>query len=781
VRLLLSLLVLASASFAKPRVVDVAVVLDGPWSRNEQVFSVFEREILALTKGEFEVRFPETLRFEADWSGPGVEAALQRALVAPEVDLVLALGVLGSHFAGHASALPKPVVAPFVIDAQMQQFPAEGRANLAYLTGRLDFARELRVFGEVVRYRKLVCLGNRHFLEAVPQLAAGVGAVLVGQQAEVVLVSVGDDLQAALERIPADADAVYVAPLLHLKDTDFERLVAYLTERELPSFSVMGRDEVERGLLLGLRPTSDVPRLARRVALATQQILLGEPARAQPSVFDTHEQLTINMATARAVGAWPSWRILTEAVLLHTERSDTDRELTLATAVREGLSVSADLAVADAEVAAGAENVPRARSRLLPALDVSARATMIDDDRAAASFGSQAEWSGAVQASLTQVLWAEGAWADLAAQGALQRGRVHGREARRLDVALETANAFLSVLQARTFERIQRDNLKLTRSHLEAARVRERIGSGNASEVHRWEAQIATDTQAVIDAEVQHKVARIALNRILRRPLEEPFIAREVALSDSEMVTSNEGVFELLDNPHTFAVFRSFMVQEGLRAAPELAQLDATIAAAERRVASTQRALWSPTLALQGQLGYRVFEAGEGTEGLDLPIPDPPATADDLDYSVSVKASLPLYAGGGRYAEIRQARGEVLTLRRQRAAVAEGIEQRIRAAVHASGASFPSIRLSGEAAAAARKNLALVSEAYARGAVNIIQLTDAQNAARTAELLEANAVYRFTADLMRVHRAVGEFYFLATPLDRAAWMARFVAHMAARR
>jgi len=184
---------------------------------------------------------------------------------------------------------------------------------------------------------------------------------------------------------------------------------------------------------------------------------------------------------------------------------------------------------------------------------------------------------------------------------------------------------------------------------------------------------------------------------------------------------------------------------------------------------------------LQGQLGYRVFEAGEGTEGLDLPIPDPPATADDLDYSVSVKASLPLYAGGGRYAEIRQARGEVLTLRRQRAAVAEGIEQRIRAAVHASGASFPSIRLSGEAAAAARKNLALVSEAYARGAVNIIQLTDAQNAARTAELLEANAVYRFTADLMRVHRAVGEFYFLATPLDRAAWMARFVAHMAARR
>ncbi|MDP6943158.1 MAG: hypothetical protein QF464_03330 [Myxococcota bacterium] len=287
-RVIFLLCVLGVAN-ARPRAVDVAVVADGPWSQNDAILALFEREILALTKGEFEVRFPKEKRISADWTEPGVRAALEKTLADPDVELVLALGILGSHAAGHLEDLPKPVVAPLVIDARLQQFPEKGRKNLAYLTGRLDFARELEVFREVVRYEHLVCLGNRHFLEAVPQLAVGVGAVLATQKTKVDLVTVGDDLDAALKSIPEHADAVYVAPMLHLSDADFERLVAFLRERRLPSFSVMGRSEVERGLLVGLRPADDVPRIARRVALMVQQILLGEPAdphRYFPSLFE---------------------------------------------------------------------------------------------------------------------------------------------------------------------------------------------------------------------------------------------------------------------------------------------------------------------------------------------------------------------------------------------------------------------------------------------------------------------------------------------------------------
>ena len=39
-------------------VVNVATVIDGSWERNEEVESRFREEILALTRGEFDVRFP---------------------------------------------------------------------------------------------------------------------------------------------------------------------------------------------------------------------------------------------------------------------------------------------------------------------------------------------------------------------------------------------------------------------------------------------------------------------------------------------------------------------------------------------------------------------------------------------------------------------------------------------------------------------------------------------------------------------------------------------------
>ena len=81
-------------------------------------------------------------------------------------------------------------------------------------------------------------------------------------------------------------------------------------------------------------------------------------------------------------------------------------------------------------------------------------------------------------------------------------------------------------------------------------------------------------------------------------------------------------------------------------------------------------------------------------------------------------------------------------------AVAERIETRIRAGMEVARGSFSGIDLSEQAAAAAGKSLELVSDAYARGAVSILDLLDAQNAALNAEQLLANAIYDFLIDLI---------------------------------
>ncbi len=96
----------------------------------------------------------------------------------------------------------------------------------------------------------------------------------------------------------------------------------------------------------------------------------------------------------------------------------------------------------------------------------------------------------------------------------------------------------------------------------------------------------------------------------------------------------------------------------------------------------------------------------------------------------------------------------------------QSIEFRVRFDQTRTGISFPSIELSREAADAAGRNLELVTDSYSRGLVSIIELLDAQNAARVAEQAAQNSVYDFFIDLMELQRAAGNFGFLKSERER---------------
>ncbi len=59
---------------------------------------------------------PTDKRFTGAWPPAGATAALVRALADREVDVVLTLGILTSQQAARLTTLPKPVIAPLVID-----------------------------------------------------------------------------------------------------------------------------------------------------------------------------------------------------------------------------------------------------------------------------------------------------------------------------------------------------------------------------------------------------------------------------------------------------------------------------------------------------------------------------------------------------------------------------------------------------------------------------------------------------------------------------------------
>lgn len=787
----------ASLCHAQEPVLRIALVLDGSSEDSAELLNTFKTEITELLGSSFDVRFPESMVHTGDWRPEGVRQAVDAALADPDADIVLTLGAISSFDVCRRTELPRPVIAPFVLSQRLAGAPmkdgASGVKNLSYLCPLEATTKDLSAFKEVTPFDRVAVLYKSEFRDWVPDLQENADDLGKRAGVTVLLVPVGDSADETLAAIPKDAQAVYITPLLGLEPAEFAKLVRGVNGKNLPSFSMTGREEVEQGVLASAGLPKDRARLARRTAIHVQRIVHGEEPGELSVAVSQARRLTLNMATARAIGFSPTWDVLTEADLLHEEPVEGARKVTLLSAVQEAVKASLDLAAQGKSVSAGQTHVDEAWSNVKPHVEASTLGLVIDEDRAGASMGMQPErtWTGTLSA--TQVVFSEPALANIRIQQYLQRGRELDLNRAELDVSLEAAITYLNVLRVKTYERIQKNNLRLTRSHLDVARIRREAGKGSPAEVYRWESEIANSRKALIDVGAKRSQAEIALNRLLHRPLEEPFATADDGLEDLERVTCNERFRTILVNPATFKAFREFAVAEGLAAAPELQQVDKGIAAQERLVQSTRRAYFAPTVALKGEVTRKLWDDGAGTEG-GLPIKPRAAellpmgdrlvgvassllidmpSADDTDWNIGLHASLPLYTGGARKAERIRAMEELESLVLKRESAAQRIEQFIRSALLAAQASYANIEQSRLAAEAARKNLDLVTDAYAEGVVSIIDLLDAQTASTVAEQLAASSVFDFLADLMEVHRAVGRFDLLESGEMQNAWFDRF--------
>ena len=751
-------------------VVRIGMVSDGAPERDGLQAQVCS-ELHELLDSRYQLEFPEKWNLAADSTMAGADRCVSEALKTPELDIVLTVGLMSSLSLARRGPLPKPAIALTIVDREILGVPSKGGAsgvrNLAYITTPAPLRRDLEAFKNLRTFTRVAILAEGELLRSVPELPVNVLKTLEDLGLEVSVIPAASSAAEVLTALPKDTEAVYVTPLIRMPEAEFDQLIQGLIERRIPGFSFRGVPEVERGLLATLHPVADYLRLARRTALYVQRILSGEAPETFPVDFPEGEQLTLNMATARAIGFYPTYATLGEANLLNEESQETPTEWTLRSAVEKAVAANLELAAKSRAVAAGAQNIPAARANLKPHLDASTTAIMIDEDTAT-SYQPERSWTGSVK--LRQLLYDDKAFANLKISKLLQDALEFEYAGQELDVIQLAAVAYLNVLRAKTFERIQKNNQQRTRTHLELAEVRQALGTAGPGEVYRWQIELSSSRIEVMNASARRESAEIDLNRILHRPQEEPFRTQEIGLEDDLLLPARDLAARYLNAPWRFDRFRDYMVQEGVARSPELARIDQGIHAQERMLAATKRAYYVPSIGVQAEvkrefaLGGAGAESGGGLTGLIMP----PAE-EDTDWSVGLQASLPLYAGGGRKAERVQASEKLEELRLQRQAVQEKIEERVRVASHAASASNVNIDDAQKRMEAAKKNLELVQDAYRRGTVSVIDLLDAQTAALTAELSAAGSTYQFLLDLMELERSIAHFAFVASDEERAAW------------
>jgi len=500
---------------------DVAVVTDGTSLPGAQLVALLKEELAVLTAGEFVVRFKQDPAFSAGFDPGRVGPNVQAALDDPEVDLVLVLGVLTTRaMVSNDQELPKPVFCGFVLDADVFGLPYNEsghstRKNFTYIVTTDRSKHDLAVFKEMIGFKTLHILIDSALYEGVAFFHKDDAARDAEQGFSVAYVPVADQAAAALAQLGDDVEAVYLTPATQMGASAWQELVDGINAKGIPSFALSGIVDVEKGVLAGLLPRV-AQHLSRRIALNMQQVMLGTPPEELPVFLSVDENLVLNARTAQAIGYSPEISILRKAEVLHPEAFRTAGEaLSLEHAMTIAAESNVDLAIKQAEVRQAREQRKLTRSVLLPQALGHAGYTQIDENRAQRSFSTLPETQSELGVSLRQILYDDDAVTSFRASGRVLESQRYDGESVRLDVMASAGLRYLEFLQRRALWSIQIDNLKLTQSNLDLARVRNKVGISGPEDVYRWESQEAEGKSGVLDARALADQARVALNQTL--------------------------------------------------------------------------------------------------------------------------------------------------------------------------------------------------------------------------------------------------------------------------
>lgn len=771
-RLLLLLLVVPAAG-QTPDAFTIAITVDEDLAASTQLVAAFRTEIEALMEQDAPIETPDALVLGAGGTLEGARAIHDRLLADDGVDLIVTLGTLVTAEMVARRDLPLPAIAPFAIDGFLSDLPrgpsgGSGVENLTYVEPVFDFTDDIERYRELVAFDRLAVVAAPGVVSIIRRR---VGEAMVLPEIGLRVVPVVDEgtAEAVVASLPEATDAVMIAES-DLDEVDrIEALTRALTAAGIPSFATLGEAGVRAGALAGLTPSDWIRRLMRRTALHSRRILLGEPAAELPVGLTRRQTFYLNMDTAASLGVSPTFALMSDAQLIGDLQREPDRTFDLVQTMSHALEANRDLQAARSAVEAAREDVGVDVANLLPQLSAMAGGRRIDGDRAeSGSFGAETTWTLGVEFS--QILWSERAWGAVEVRRHLVDSAEAALRQAELDVALEAATAYFDVLATLAVERIRRENLELTRSNLERARIRERLGAASPAEEYRWQAQVARDQDALVTSIAERNLAEIQLNRVLSLELEGKLGVVEPASTAELLAILDERFLPYMDDPASLRLLRGFVAEESIANSPEIAQIEAALAVQERLGASETRSFYSPDLVLSGDWNRTLERSGAGAEALDA------APFDDDDWELTLGLRLPLFEGGARFAERSRLAAEALRLEREREALSERVRQRARSAVHVASASFTRIGLTQRASEAARRNFELVAAAYAEGAVSIIELLDAQTARFTAEQEASNALFRFVSDVMEVERASGDFVILGSESDKDAVFERLVEY-----
>ncbi|HKH44235.1 MAG TPA: TolC family protein [Thermoanaerobaculia bacterium] len=298
------------------------------------------------------------------------------------------------------------------------------------------------------------------------------------------------------------------------------------------------------------------------------------------------------------------------------------------------------------------------------------------------------------------------------------------------EIALETRDAYWSLVTARESARVLAEALQSYEGHRKSAQDRFDFGVAARNEVLAVQVELDRAELARLSAENAAEVANANLVRLTGLP-------PETRIEPTEPI-------DPLTAPAPSEENTEALVAAALDARPELKALQQRIEAA-RAAAEIQRAIARPQAGFS--LGYDYARPNQRI----LPL------RDELEgtWSAGVLVSINAFDGGRTAAAVAQAEARADALEQQLESIRQGLRLEVTARLLDLRNARASLQVIERSLDSARENLRVASDRYREGVIPSSELLDAETALLRVGLDRTQAVTRIQIALARLERAVG--------------------------
>lgn len=748
---------------------NIGILVDLEQPELIPILEELQNEISDVVGEDAIIRYPEGSLLS---NGFDLEKAANnyQTLLASEVDIILAFGIVNNELIIKQESFPKPTILFGTVNNDFveikQENQASGIPNFTYLIASRSYRDDLATFKELTSFKKIGILIQQPFMDVYPfdtffdkemeQLATTYKLITYMNY---------EDIAPNLQ----DIDALYIAEAFYLTDGEVKKLAEDCIRLGLPSFTSGSVDDIRLGILATNQGKGDITRFFRRIALTVEAYIDGQNLADLPIYMSFEPNLTLNYNTAEKIGLPIKMSLISRTDFIGDfNEKVSERKYNLLEVMNDVLANNLALQTSQKELELSEKDLQTAWTNYIPNITADAGATYIDPDLAEISQGLNPEYSTDGTITLSQTLFSAEANTSINTQKDLLASQQELYNADQLDAIFEASNAYFNALIFKSNLQITATNLDLTKKNLEIAEENFEAGLKGKTDVLRFRSELANDMQSMIESANALEQAFYELNRVLNNPIEYNIDVDEAELEKGLFERYNSiQLRELLDDPTLRRPFINFLVEEAKNNAPEIKSLDYNISATGRRIKLNSAGRLLPTLALQGQYNHNFNQWGVGV--------NPNFVVDN--YRVGLNLAIPLVDQNRKNVnrQIAMIQKEQLDLSKSDTNLA--IETNINNAVVSLVNQVSNIELSRISEISAKEALELTQTSYSEGAVTIVQLLDAQNNYLNTSLARATAVYNYLLSSFQLERFIGYYFLLHSRAQNDEFINRFTQYL----